>query len=141
MTSGIIEILLDDATVTDLVGLNRRADKVKIYPTRAPQGETEPYIVVAKVSNNVSTSLTKDLSSLLDYPRYNVACYAKIFRETEILFEAVRAALDNKQSITDAGAVFTRIWLSNDFDAYDDTAQVYCHVAVFDAELKRNEPT
>lgn len=139
MTSGLIEILIDDEAVVEMVGFNSRGDKPNIWPIRVPQGENNPkYIVVSKSSNEAGQSLTKDLPSLLDYPTYTVYMFAKNFRDTELINELVRLALDNKQSVTNAGVVFNRIWLFNDYDAYDNDSQMYCHVAIYKTEVVRS---
>jgi hypothetical protein len=135
MTSGIIEILLDDTGVTTLVGLS--GSKYKIFPVVAPQQTEPPYLTVFKGSNNSTTSLSKDEISGLDYPIVTVNCWSKVFRDTELLFEAVRTALDNKQSDTDVGYVFNRIWLVDDRDGFDNEQQLYVHVCTFGLEQKR----
>jgi hypothetical protein len=135
MTSGIIEILTDSATVQNLVGQNERGDKYKVFPFVAPQGEKGPYIVVAKTSNSTQ-SQGKEIESTLDYPVYDVLCYAKNFRTTEQLHEACRDALDNMTSITEV-CEFKRIWLVTDRDAFDQSADMYCHVATYAAEQYR----
>lgn len=135
MTSGIIEILTDSVAVQALVGQNDRGDKYKVFPFVAPQGERGPYIVVAKTSNSTQ-SLGKEIESTLDYPVYDVLCYAKNFRTTELLHEAARDALDNMSSVTEV-CVFKRIWLVTDRDAFDQSADMYCHVATYAAEQYR----
>ena len=135
MTSGIIEILTDSVAVQSLVGQNEAADKYKVYPFKAPQTEKGPYIVVAKTSNS-SISQGKEIESTLDYPTYDVLCYAKNFRTTELLHDASRNALDNVTSITEV-CVFKRIWLVTDRDAFDESAEMYVHVATYGAEQYR----
>jgi hypothetical protein len=137
MTSGIIEILTENVGVQALVGENNREDKYKIFPVVAPQ-KTEPnYITVFKGSNNATLSLSKDLPSMLDYPLVTVNCWSKVFRQTELMFEAVRAALDSQGFTTDAGYVFNRVWLVDDRDGFDNEQSLYVHVAVFAVEEKK----
>jgi hypothetical protein len=135
MTSGIIEILTDHAGVQTLVGQNERGDKYKVYPFKAPQPEKTDYIVVAKTANN-TVSQGKEIESTLDYPTYDVLCYSKNFRTTERLHEACRDALDNMSSVT-AVCQFRRIWLVTDRDAFDESAEMYVHVATYGAEQYR----
>jgi hypothetical protein len=132
MTSGIIEILTDSSAVQALVGENSRSDKFKVYPFKAPQPENGPYIIVAKTTNSTQ-SQGKEIESTLDYPTYDVLSYSKKFRETEEMHEACRSALDNMTSITEV-CTFKRIWLVNDRDGFDDSAQMYVHVATYAAE-------
>lgn len=137
MTSGIIEILTENAGVQTIVGLNERGDKYKIFPVVAPQ-KTEPnYITVFKGQNNATISLSKDLESMLDYPLVTINSWSKSFRDTELMFEAVRDALDNQGFTTDAGYTFNRVWLVDDRDGFDNEQQLYVHVAVFGVEEKR----
>lgn len=135
MTSGIIEILTDSAAVQTLVGQNQAADKYKVYPFKAPQTEKGPYVVVAKTANSTQ-SQGKEIESTLDYPTYDVLSYAKNFRTTEELHEATRNALDNLSSVT-AVCTFRRIWLITDRDAFDESAEMYVHVATYGAEQFR----
>lgn len=135
MTSGIIEILTETAGVQALAGLASGGGKYKIYPYVAPQSEQQQYIIVAKVSNDTQ-SQGKDFPSTLDYPTYNVLCYHKNFRPTEIMHEAVRAALDNMAYTTET-CQFRRIWLINDYDSFNQQLDLYCHVAVYGAEQVR----
>ncbi len=134
MTSGIIEILLDSSAVTSLVGKNKTNDKWKVYPFTRPETEDPPFIVVAKTGNN--PTVAKDCYGTLDYPSYDVLCYCKNFRDTEILHEAARAALDGMSSIT-AVCTFSSIWLITDRDAYDNGAQCNVHIATYNAEQSR----
>ena len=137
MTSGIIEILLDSTDIQNLVGTNDTTAKWKVYPTVAPQDEKLPYIIVSKVSNDKQTiSMGKDTDSTLDYPEYDVLCYAKNFRTTEQMDIAVRDALDNKTSATEV-CVFRRIWLVTDQDRFDNHAQAHVHHARYAAEQLR----
>lgn len=137
MTSGIIEILIENTGVQNEVGQNEAGNKYKVYPTVCPQLEKQPYILVSMVSNDAQTSLDKTEESLLDYPQYQVLCYATNFRKTETMHAACRAALDNIEATTDAGAEFDRIWLVNERDAFDNSAQLYTKVATYKAEVKR----
>lgn len=137
MTSGIIEILTENVAVQTLVGRNERDDKYKIFPVVAPQNTEPEYITVFKGSNNATLSLSKDFPSMLDYPQVTVNCWSKVFRNTELIFEAVRDALDNQGFTTDAGYTFNRIWLVDDRDGFDQEQGFYVHVAVFAVEEKR----
>jgi len=135
MTSGIIEILKGNTGVQGLVGTNQDGGKYKVYPMVAPQGEKQPYIVVEKTSNS-TRSMGKEIHSTLDYPTYNVLCYAKNFRTTEELHEACRAALDNTSPFTTV-CTFARIWLVTDVDRFSNDLDLYVHVATYGAEQKR----
>lgn len=135
MTSGIVEILRETPGVQNLAGINEAGGKYKVYPMIAPQPEHGPYIIVSKVSNDLQ-SQGKDFPSTLDYPTYNVLCYHKNFRPTEIMHEAVRTALDCMNYTTDT-CVFRKIWLVTDYDRWDNVLEMHCHVAVYAAEQAR----
>jgi len=137
MTSGIIEILTENAGVQALVSRDQNDQKYCIFPVRAEQGNDINYITVFKASNDALSSLTKDLVSEIDYPKVVVTCWSKNFRVTELMFEAVRLALDNKSSQTDNGYNFSRIWLVDDRDGYDNSANLFCHIATFGVEVQR----
>lgn len=139
MTSGVIEILRESTEVQVLAGLNGLGTKYKIYPVVVPQGEKPPYITVYKPTNDPLTSVTKDLVSSLDYPRVQINCWAVNFRDTELMFEAVRSALDNQSSVTDAGYTFNRIWLADDREGFDPETNLYSHTATFNIEQGRLE--
>ncbi len=137
MTSGIIDILIDSAAVQASVGMNKAGDKWKVYPMVCPQPEDQPYIVVEKTANARQTrSMGKEIESTLDYPTYNVLCYAKNFRKTEELNEAVRAALDNVSATTSV-CTFQRVWLVTDYDRFSNDLDLYVHVATYGAEQER----
>lgn len=141
MTSGIIEILIEDTTVQFHVGLNKAGDKYKVFPVVCPQSEIQPYIVVFRTSAGSIPSLTKDIRSELDYPTVSVICYGKSYRQAELIAEATRAALERGGYETDAGYNFNSIWLSQERDLFDDAAQLYAIEQQFQCELKRVIPT
>lgn len=141
MTSGIIEILIEDYQVQQLVGLNKASTKFKVYPIVCPQGEVQPYQVVFRSSAGAIPSLTKDIRSELEYPTVNVISYAKNYRDAEILAEATRAALERSGYDTDAGYVFNSIWLAQERDLFDEASQLYGVEQQFQCELKRQIPT
>src|SRR5688572_7719592 len=137
MTSGFIEILIENVGVQAIAGLNRAGNKYKVYPVIAPQKEAQPYIPVYQASNDPVASLTKDLASELDYPRVIVNCWGKSFRQVELMAEAVRAALDNQAAQTDAGYNFHRIWMVDEREGHDPETQLFLHTLTFGVELKR----
>lgn len=134
MTSGIIEILIEDAGVQAIDGLQRSDDTYKVFPVvnMCKEGETQPYIVVFKSSNDPVTG--KGCNGLLDIPQFTVQCYGKNFRQSELMFEAVRAALDNKQSTT-TYYKFDWIRLANDRDGFDNENQVFVHQCEFQCQV------
>ena len=140
MTSGIIQILVNNVAIQALARLNSAGTKYKVYPVRADQKEKAPYITVFKFFNDPITSSDKDEPSGLDYPKVRVACWSTTFRESELMAEAVRAALDYK-SLTSVGYDLQKIWLVDDRDGFDPDPNgggLYCHISDFGIELKRS---
>jgi hypothetical protein len=136
MTSGIIEILLENSGVTNLVG--SVGGHVKIFPTQAPQTVLltyGDYITVSEVSLN--PSLAKGCPPDMDRPRYVVLCFSLDFRKAEILQAACRAALDTGQGFTtDAGATFDQIWMVDRSDLFQpaqgDGAGMYVKSGIYE---------
>lgn len=141
MISGIIEILIEDYQVQNLVGMNKAGQKYKVYPVVCPQGEEQPYQVAFRTSAGALPSLTKDIRSELEYPTVNIVSYAKSYRQAEVIAEATRAALERSGYDTDAGYDFNSIWLVQERDLFDDSAQLFAIEQQFQCELKRPIPT
>lgn len=145
MIQGIIEILKENTGVQNLVGLNVTSERYKIYPVRYPQKEgketdiDESYITVYKTGSSPEQS--KDFSSGLDLVSFNVNCYASNYPGAYNLYEAVRLALDNRdlEYTTEAGFIYNGIYMTTDYDAYDDSALRYIHVASFSCHVKRTQ--
>lgn len=115
MTSGIIEILIENVGVQSVVG--QYQGQYKVYPTKAADHAPAPYIVVSEVSLN--PVLCKGSGPSLDYPRYNVLVYSTDFRETETIQQACRDALDTGTGFsTDAGATFDSIQMVDRQDLF-----------------------
>lgn len=138
MTSGIIEILIENATVQGLVGMDSLG-QYKIYPTIAPQGVSAPYVVVTEVSLN--PALSKGCPDFMDSPRYNVMVYSLDFRETELIQAACRACLDTGMGFTtDAGANFDSVYMVDRQDlfmpAQGEGPGLFVKVGVYAAEVR-----
>jgi hypothetical protein len=138
MTSGIIEILIENAGVIAAVGRDDN-NQVKVYPMIAPQGVEAPYVTVSEVSLN--PALAKQCSDFMDSPRYNVMVYSLDFRETELIQAACRAALDTGAGFTtDAGAEFDSIYMMDRQDLWmpstGESSGLYVKVGVYAAEVR-----
>lgn len=143
MTSGIIEILIENAGVQALVGLTPDNAKYKVFPIIAEEKDkagnliTSRYISVWQGSIEAEASLTKDLPSMLDYPRFTVACWDKNFRPTELMAQSVRLALEAGGIETNNGYLFNRIWLVDHREIFDPKSGMYGTILTFAAEVKR----
>jgi hypothetical protein len=141
MTSGIIEILIEDINVQALVGQDHRG-QYKVYPTVAPEktpGNTVdgPYVIVSEASLN--PTISKGCPSTLDFPRYEVLVYSTDFRETELIQEACRVCLDNGQDWSTETVDFDSIWMVDRRDLYaQGTGQgMYVKAGTYEAAAKR----
>ena len=141
MTSGIIEILIEDANVQALIGQDSEGH-YKVYPTRAPatvEVTGAPYIVVSEAS--LTPSLGKACPSTLDNIRYQVLVYSTDFLETEVIQEACRVCLDNGQSWSTDLVDFDSIWMVDRQDLWSPgTGQdngMYVKLGVYEASAKR----
>jgi hypothetical protein len=137
MTSGIIEILIENAGLQALIGVDSEGN-YKVYPAQPPQTEDQPFIVVAERSLN--PYLSKGCPSTMDSPQYVVAVYSIDFRETELIQEACRLALDNGQSWdTDAGVHFDSVYMIDRSDAFEPgTGQgMFVKIGIYQADVNR----
>lgn len=140
MTSGIIEILIENSIVATLVGVDEQS-VVKVYPFIAPQKVKQPYILVSEIS--VSPTLSKGCISDLDFATYQVNCYGLSFYDMEVLQEACRNALDTGAGFTtDAGAEFGSVYMTNRQDLFfqidgSEKGGLYVKSGTYQADIKR----
>jgi len=141
MTSGIIEILIENSNVKTLVGVDGRGH-YKVYPVQAPEqveNARAAYILVSEVS--LTPSLSKGCPSTMDRPRYNVLVYSTDFLEAETIQEACRVALDNGQGWTTQTVNFDAIYMVDRQDLWSPgTGQgngMYVKLGVYEAISKR----
>jgi hypothetical protein len=139
MTSGIIEILIENSGVQTAVGQDDRS-KYKVYPVVAPQNVTTPYVIVAEES--MRPSLSKGCVSTLDFPRYTVLVYSTDFLETETIQEACRVALETGMGFTtDVGAAFDSIYMVDRKDLFQQAqgegGGLYVKAGFYEAGSKR----
>jgi hypothetical protein len=139
MTSGIIEILIEDADVIDGVGTDD-LDQIKVYPVIAPQSVSTPYIVVSEES--MRPTLSKGSPSTLDFPRYHILVYSTDFLETETIQELCRLALDTGGDwSTDVGAEFDSIYMVDRKDLFQpaqgEGGGLFVKLGVYEAAAKR----
>jgi hypothetical protein len=139
MIAGINEILVEDAGVQAVLGQNAAETKYKVYPIAAPSGEALPYITTSIVSS--SPTLAKGEASSLDMNSFAVHVHASSYDGIQELDDAVREALDEKQSITDAGFTFDRIIFANEYDRpelFNPDNPKYIRTLIFNAQVRRS---
>lgn len=117
MISGVVEILLENASLISELGED------KIFPLIVPE-ETEsgekiepPYLAVMMVERG--TNSTKSTTSRVDFPIVQVNIYATSYDELETLEEAVREALEGFSGTTGTGHNFHKINFLNSLDRPD----------------------
>jgi hypothetical protein len=82
----IYNLLTNDANVSALVG-------TRIYPERAPEGASAPFVVYSVVSNQPSDSKT---GAPIDEAQVELFSIAGTYGDTNKLADNVRSALDRK---------------------------------------------
>ena len=111
MIAGIIEILSENTPLVALLGTD------KIFPLVVNENTAPPYLAVSLAATGANYS--KQEVSSMDFPVVNINVHAKDYDSLEQVSEAVRVALDEQQSLTDAGYEFDRIYFINAFDRAD----------------------
>lgn len=139
MTSGIIEILIGNAQVQaiELIASTEQVGIFKVFPIVCPQGETEPFITVLKTGN--TPTLSKDCFSTLDTSNYEVRSWSKKgFVKTEDMSETCRRALETGSDVVTQACTFKKIWMTNDYDHYDEESDMFCHIGLYTAFVVRS---
>lgn len=136
MTSGIIEILIEDTNVQNMAGFNKAGDKYKVYPVVCEPTEVQPYYTVFQ--SDFDPVAGKACYGELDFPTFTVVANAKNFRKAELMAEAAILALDGRDATTNNGYKFTGIQLINHREGFDEKAQLHVSILLFKAACYRN---
>lgn len=138
MMQGVIEILIEDATVQTVVGRNAANDKYKVYPVITPQKEKPPYVVLALTGSDPVQA--KNCRSTLDKENFDCLIYSNNYEQGHAIDIAIRAALDGKNSVTENGIHFDNIWFVSRRDAAVQGAEamIYVRVASYSCQVKVN---
>lgn len=132
MIAGINEILTEDAPLIAIIGSS------KIFPMIVPEG-TEPPFLSTSLARTVSDEIKTEISGFRNR-LVNINIHANDYDTLDDVEEALITALDNKQSVTDTGHTFTRIYLNNAFDRPDlftTERPLYARTVQFNAIVKR----
>lgn len=138
MTSGLIEILINDPAVQAIASITSTVQVgiYKVFPVVAPQNEEEPFITLKKTGN--TPTLSKDCFSTLDTSTYETRCWSKAgFVKTEDMHEIVRRSLETGTTVVTEACTFKKIWLTNDYDFYDQASDMFCHIGIYSAHVVR----
>src|SRR5687768_11795930 len=136
MTSGIIQIMINNSAVQALVEESPATGKYKVYPVVAPQLEKQPFYTVLKKQNETTGQL--NCIGTLDFPVYEVRAWSKEgFRKTELMHEAARLAIESESEVVTDACTFDGIHLINDYDHYESGSDMFCHIGIYRAQMKR----
>ena len=131
MIAGINEILSENAPLVLLLGTG------KIFPMIVDADVAAPYLATSLLRSS-GTDVKVDTSGA-DFPVININVHTLNYDSLEEISEAVRTALDNITSVTDAGYTFTRIWFLSAQDRPDlyVTNPTYTRSIQFNVMVKR----
>jgi hypothetical protein len=139
MIEGIIYILKNDSTVQSLVGQNKAEAKYKIYPVRAADPETHPYITVWITGKTPYEC--KGITATTYKLSFEVHSYANSYDVVQSMDEAVKDALDGSAG-TYQMYVFQEIQFKNTKDMFSDYAGgLYVRVANFETLVNEDQAT
>lgn len=139
MIAGINEILVEDSHIQTLIGNNAAGSKVKVYPVVAPAGEEAEYITTSLAGFNPTQ--TKTEANNLDYPSVAINVHAKSYDKAVEISERVKAIFDTSGFTTDAGYVFLKTWIINEFDRpemFTPDYPVYVRTVQVGTQLRRS---
>lgn len=138
MIQGIIEILVNDATLVSALGENAAGTKPPIYWVFCPDTEKTPYIILRISSNQMNQ--VKDITSTLDQITFEAYVYGRSAEQTDAIDQAMRFAIEGKK-ITTSTIYFHRIYAENQADGFDKEAQKPYRVTTYTAITRRDIPT
>lgn len=127
MIQGIVQNLLDNATVSGIVG-------TKVYPVVAPQGVKKPYITARIIANDPNSN--KDAVSTLDTVHFQIVSYSEKYTQADAIDNAVRACTDNASGEVE-GINFDRIYFETHEDLFDQEDQAYIRNSKYRAMIRR----
>jgi len=111
----IFKLLSDAAAVTAITG-------TRIYPNRISQVKDYPAISYMQLTT-IPTNQKDDVSGY-DQVEYDIDCFSKDYLQLNTLSTAIRTALD-KKNISSQGDNVIDIRFQNEFEGYNDEAEVY----------------
>ena len=127
--AAIFKILGDDSTLLGLLGGVK-----KIYPLRAPQSETFPYVVYQK--NSVSANDSKDGASTLDVVRVQFDFYHDNFDLNYEISEQARTVLDKYRGTIGGISVDSCNYLTEN-EGWEDEDDIYRISVDYSFRIKR----
>ena len=124
--------MIYDALYTILAAATDLTDLVstRIYPDKAPQGVTAPYVVFQRISGVHLQS--HQGSSGLTFPRFQFDAWASQRSAAENIGNEIRLAIQGYSNQSPvSGTVIQAILAENDAGGYDDETQLFRHRSDF----------
>jgi len=135
MINGVIQLLVNDATVKSLVGKNKEDNKWKVYPVVCPQPEQHPYVIL-RITGRAPEYCKGEKPTDFTYS-FNVWCYAKTYQLVNEIDDSITDLLSNYEGTSD-GVVFKEIRFVT---AKDEAVQIdsgdmlYARVLSFECDV------
>ena len=118
--SAIFAFLAASAPITSLLGTQSAES---IFPMRAPEGATLPFLVFHKVS--APSIHSKDGDMNLASPHFQITAWAKEYQDAKAVQSAVRAALNGYAGPTLQGVTVPELIVENEQDLSDPETLEY----------------
>ena len=112
MIDPIYSLLSSSEDLSDLVGS-------RIFPDEVPEGNTSFPVVIYRNTHALPTN-DFDGPSQIDFPRYDVICYAKTRSEANRVGQIIRDVLDGN-SVDNV----SYIWFVDGFGDFDKPSRLY----------------
>lgn len=118
--SAIFAFLATTPAITTLLGT---ASAQSIFPMRAPEGASLPFVVFHKVSGRSVHSKDGDMN--LAYPMFQFTAWAKEYEDAKAVQTAIRNALNAYVGPTLQGVAVAQIITDNEQDLNDPSTLEY----------------
>lgn len=131
MRSGLVSLLVNEATVSAIVGS-------RVYVTRAPQQAAYPHIIITQMGTEENKSL--DQTSGLRFITFDIDCKAQTSVGAETLANAVRTFIDDYTGTAGSftvGAVLLG-GESDDYESPTDGSDKGVYVVTLDVQIQYN---
>lgn len=125
----LIDMLLDDATLTMLIG-------DRVYPEETPQEvdlRTQPSIIYQKISDIKSHSLTNKIT--LENPSFQFTCFAATKSVAREISEAVKRVFSDFTGVV-GGIQIQAIYLNNELSGFNKTNDGTIKIYTEDIEIE-----
>jgi hypothetical protein len=132
MISGVIQLLIGDATLAALLGESNGESNV--FTVVATDRANRPYLTVRRVGGNPAINKT-DVSEV-DTIFFQVTCFSETYKEAIDALERVRTVLDF-YSGTSNSIVFKKIWWTGSEDKFDESDKSYAVIETYTARYAR----